>query len=264
MNLPSIIKGILQTPNLWKGSELLNIRQFIIDGSDFQLEPISSKLRLGMFVEQCVFQSLENNSNYNVLAKNIQIIDNNLTLGELDCILKHNSSIVHLEIAYKFYLFDKTHNKNELHCWIGPNRKDSLIEKINKLQEKQFPLLQHPKTVEKLNILKIPTEQIEQQVCFKAQLFVHFSKISKIIPIINFDCIAGFYVNWKELVLFKAYKFYIPTKLDWLVVPKTDVTWLSYEHFIMEVNSLLHKKLAPLCWMKKNNGEMRKFFVVWW
>jgi len=264
VNLPSIIKGIMQTPNLWKGSELLNIRQFIIDGSDFQLEPISSKLRLGMFVEQCVFQSLENNSNYNVLAKNIQIIDNNLTLGELDCILKHNSSIVHLEIAYKFYLFDKTHNENELHCWIGPNRKDSLIEKINKLQEKQLPLLQHPKTVEKLNILKIPTEHIEQQVCFKAQLFVPYSNSGNNYQMVNNDCIVGLYYTLPELANLKPNKFYLPSKLEWASITTESVNWMNFELFMIEIEKALSNSKSPLFWTKDQKGNISKCFAVWW
>lgn len=264
MSLSTIFKGILQTPNLWKGSELMNIPQFVIDDYSFQAETISTKLRLGMFVEQCVFQSLENNANYKVLAKNIQVIDNNVTLGELDCIVKHNSSILHIEIAYKFYLFDRTCNENELHCWIGPNRKDSLIEKINKLQEKQFPLLYHPKTVEKLNSLNISIENIEQQVCFKAQLFVPYSDSRINYQTINTDCVVGFYYTFSELINLKFNKFYLPSKLEWAAIPTQHVSWMNFDEFMIEIESLLTNMKSPLFWSKDQKGHISKCFAIWW
>ena len=58
MNTSSIIEGILQTPNLWKESKMMNIPQIVVDDKQFQKDSISIKLRLGMFVEQCIFQSL--------------------------------------------------------------------------------------------------------------------------------------------------------------------------------------------------------------
>ena len=265
-NIQLRYEGFLQTPKLWVGKTVQNLEQFDlkeVQSTVFQ-ENISKVLRLGKLVERFVSHQIKLDPSISILAENIQIHQNKITLGELDMLLLQKKQHIHLEIIYKFYLYDEHVGTSELDRWIGPNRRDSLVQKLNKLTNKQLPIITHEETQNYLNRYGLMPENIQQKVCFKAQLFVHFSKISKIIPIINFDCIAGFYVNWKELVLFKAYKFYIPTKLDWLVVPKTDVTWLSYEHFIMEVNSLLHKKLAPLCWMKKNNGEMRKFFVVWW
>lgn len=264
MNTSSIIEGILQTPNLWKGSKMMNIPQIVVDDKQFQKDSISIKLRLGMFVEQCIFQSLEHNSNYKVLAKNIQIIDNNVTLGELDCILKHNNSIVHLEIAYKFYLFDQSTNENELHCWIGPNRNDSLIEKINKLQERQFPLLHHPKTIETLINLNIPIGQIEQKVCFKAQLFIPYSEPEINHQIINNECVVGLYYTFSELTNLEHNKFYVPSKLEWTAIPTAHVNWLNFDEFLIEVESLLSKKKSPMFWTKNHKGKLSKCFAIWW
>lgn len=259
-------EGFLQTPNLWMGNTMQNLEQFdlkIQRPTAFQ-DPISKGLRLGKLIERFVSHQIKLDNSISILAENIQIHQNKITLGELDLLLLQGKQPVHLEIIYKFYLYDERIETSELDRWIGPNRRDSLVQKLNKLTNKQLPIIAHEETQNYLNRYNLIPENIHQKVCFKAQLFVPFSKTSSSYPIINSDCIAGFYVNLKELALFKECKFYIPAKLDWLVVPKTDVTWLSYEHFILEVNTLLPKKLAPLCWMKKTNGEMSKFFAIWW
>ena len=242
----------------------MNIQQFTIEDNSIPENSISTNLRLGMFVEQCIFQTLEKKPNCNVLAKNIQIIENNLTLGELDCILNYNNSTVHLEIAYKFYLFDGTCNKNQLHCWIGPNRKDSLIEKIEKIKEKQFPLLYHPKTIETLNSLNISVKSIEQQVCFKAQLFTPFAGTEIKYESINNDCIAGLYYTMSELTNLKLNKFYLPSKLEWTAIPYQNVDWLNFEQFMIEIESLLSNMKSPLFWSKDPKGNIIKCFAVWW
>ena len=46
--------------------------------------------------------------------------------------------MIHLEIVYKFYLYDNTIGTSEIDHWIGPNRNDSLREKLEKLKSKRF------------------------------------------------------------------------------------------------------------------------------
>jgi len=48
---------------------------------------------------------------------------------------------IHLEIQFKFYLYDAALGTTEIDHCIGPMRKDSLNEKLSKLKEKQLPLL---------------------------------------------------------------------------------------------------------------------------
>ena len=44
---------------------------------------------------------------YSVLSENIQIQENvNQTIGELDCLFLDESQPIHLEIQFKFYLYD--------------------------------------------------------------------------------------------------------------------------------------------------------------
>jgi len=62
-------------------------------------------------------------------------------VGELDCLILRDKKPIHLEVIYKFYLYDASVGDTEIAHFIGPNRKDSLIEKLTKLQEKQLPIL---------------------------------------------------------------------------------------------------------------------------
>jgi hypothetical protein len=62
----------------------------------------------------------------------------------------------------------------------------------------------------------------------------------------------------------KDAKFYIPTKKDWLMIPHTNVDWLLYDEFLTESSTYLQRQFSPLCWIKKNTGELKKIFLVWW
>ena len=81
---------------------------------------------------------------------------------------------------------------------------------------------------------------------------------------INNNCIRGFYINKQELQQFVDCKFYIPSKVNWLMDVQTQCNWLTFEQFLPKVEVLLSQKTAPLCWIKQPNGEVEKCFVVWW
>lgn len=258
--------GFLATPFLWGNNKIEKLQQFDLQSiynNQFNLK-LEVGFRLGKLVERFVSEEISEDDSITILAENIQIQDNKTTVGELDCLLLKNENPIHLEIVYKFYLYDKTVGDNEIDHWIGPNRRDSFIQKLTKLREKQLPLLYHEKTKPYLDELNVSSEDIEQQVYFKAQLFVPLVDFGKQFPIINNDCIIGFYIYPKELPQFSECKFYIPTKLNWLVKPYTQVNWLNFNGFSTKINTFLSEDNNPLYWMKKPNGQMIKFFVVSW
>ena len=195
---------------------------------------------------------------------NIQIQKEKITLGELDCILQKEKKIIHLEIIYKFYLYDPSCGKTEIDHFIGPNRNDSLAQKLIKLKEKQLPLLYSDECAKYLKSIHLKASDIEQQVYFKGQLFITLSINNIPLRSLNKDCIAGYYINQKELVLFENCKFYIPEKKDWIVIPHKNVNWLKFEEMKKISIRYFEKKSSPLCWLKKENGEILKIFLVWW
>jgi len=258
-------EGFIKTPVLWKNSSVYKLTQFEIEQRSLSFDiAIDANLRLGKYVERFVSYQLSKDNSIKTIAENIQISKNKIALGELDCILLKGEKPIHLEIIYKFYLYDASLGKDPLQHWIGPNRKDSLVEKLDKLQQKQLPLLYSKECLEYLESINLNVKDIEQQVYFKAQLFVPFRMNTAIESSINKDCIVGFYIHQEELSQFKNAKFYIPSKKDWLIIPHTNIDWLHYKDFVRESSTYLQRQFSPLCWIKTNTGELKKIFLVWW
>jgi hypothetical protein len=257
--------GFLKTACLWENDAVFNLNHFELPFKSSKInKEIDDKLRLGKYVERLVSFEIAQNPAIEIISENIQIQKEKVTLGELDCILLKDGKPIHLEIIYKFYLYDATIGSTEIEHFIGPNRKDSLLEKLTKLKDKQLPLLYSNECKKYLKSIHLAPENIEQQVYFKAQLFIPFSDQKVQLSKINQNCIVGYYINKQTLVTFSNCKFYIPTKKDWLVLPHININWQSYKQFSENANEYLARQFSPLCWLKKPNGELEKFFLVWW
>ena len=262
--LQRLYQGFLKTPLLWNSSPVLGLNQLQTheDTSLFKRQ-LHKRFRLGQLAEQFVFSQLEQLEDCRILAENIQIQKERQTLGELDALIELDKTPIHLEIIYKFYLYDETLGSTEIEHWIGPNRNDSLIEKITKLKNKQLPLLYSSECKSTLDKLGLNSEIIQQRVLFKAQLFIPYQKTVTCSQL-NEDCIKGFYINKRQLQEFRACEFYVPSKLDWFVDVDDLVHWLDLETFKNEANVFLEQSKSPLFWIKKPDGTLLKCFLVWW
>ncbi|OBQ52502.1 DUF1853 family protein [Tamlana sp. s12] len=259
-------QGFVNTPLLWKKSDVMGLQQLLLpeqDVSQFTTHE-QPNLRLGKRVEQFVFFQLSSYNDIKILLKNTQIQNNKQTIGEIDCILELDQTFIHLEIVYKFYLYDPNHGQTEIEHWIGPNRKDTLLKKITKLNEKQLPLLYNEHTQKVLKPLQVQSESIKQQVYFKAQLFLPFEDFDTPFDILNSACISGFYIHYTRIAELQHCKFFIPDKIDWLQETQNQVDWCSYSVFCDSIESVIQQKIAPLCWIKFPKGRIQKCFVVWW
>jgi len=257
--------GFLKTPCLWKNRGVFDLQQFEIQQKSESINfLINSKLRLGKYIERFVSFQLQQEKSIQLLAENVQIQRDKITLGELDCLLVKDDKPIHLEIIYKFYLYDASVGKTEIEHFIGPNRKDSLVEKLNKLKQKQLPLLYSNECKLYLKAINLNAENFEQQVYFKAQLFVPYVKKEMQLETLNQNCINGFYIYQHQIQQFSDCKFYIPTKKDWLIIPHTNVDWLSFNVFKTEMNTSLERQFSPLIWVKHPSGNIEKMFIVWW
>lgn len=259
-------EGFLNTPLLWKNDTIFDLEQFEIQSNKTTTFEgnIEKNLRLGKRVERFVEHQLKNISSIKTLASNCQIQNDKITVGELDFILQQNELPIHLEVVYKFYLYDNNFGDSEIEHWIGPNRNDNLVKKLTKLKEKQLPLLFNNHTEILLDKLQLKAAEIKQFVFFKAQLFVPISQPKNNFELINNECITGFYIHPNELDQISNCKFFIPTKVNWLQNIQTQTNWISYEIFSEKITTILQHKTAPLCWLKYPNGTTKKFFVVWW
>lgn len=203
-----------------------------------------------------------------ILAQNRQIIQEKTTLGELDFLLKDSTSgeISHVELIYKFYLFDPDTGTSELDHLIGPNKRDSLNRKLERLQKRQFPLLFHETTRNLLNSLNIDAEHVVQKMCFKASVFLPKQMKKTSFIHINPETVAGYWIKAAEFTV-DAYGrniFFTPNKKCWPVLPERNNTWFSFEDIEEQIAPLLQNKFAPLLWMKTPEGKHERLFIVWW
>ena len=265
-NLQWHYNGFLNTHLLWENDSNHALLQLELPNSNTAVfdESISKKMRLGKIVERFASHYFSSFKSINILQENIPIQRDKLTLGELDCLLKIKDQYLHVEIAYKFYLYDGNHGSSEEEHWIGPNRRDNLQKKLSKLNLKQLPLLFSPECVKALETYGLNTVSFEQRVYFKAQLFVPFKHLRMVFPKVNNACIQGFYLRLNELEQFNSSKFYLPEKIDWLLDVKTQTDWQTYTEMLPKIQDLLQSKKSPMCWIKNTNGQTQKCFIVWW
>ncbi|RFN60005.1 DUF1853 family protein [Marixanthomonas ophiurae] len=222
---------------------------------------------LGKQAEVCFEFLLKHSKRYQLHAANIQIQGETQTLGELDYLVfdSKTNKTLHIELACKFYLFDDSLGPKYTAKWIGPNRKDTLQEKLDKVKEKQFPLLYASETAVALKELQLNIAEIEQQVCIKSFLFLpkYFNKEQ--LPEYYQECVVGTYLPFSEFDTEESSdaQFAIPDKKQWLLSPESLTDWFSFSEAKERVSSLIAKKKSPLVY-KKQKGIVEKFFVVWW
>ncbi len=207
---------------------------------------------------------LKQSKKFELLTANLQIHGEKETLGELDYLVRNLKSdeVIHIELACKFYLYDVDAGFSEEEKWIGPNRKDSLFEKLEKLKLKQFPLLHKKETIQKLETLgiKIPSSQ---KLCLKAFLFlpkeINPESFSKNIQ----NCIVGHYMKFTDLTGDTTARYAVPSKKEWLLPESWITEWYSFSEIKQIIKEQLKLKKSPLVY-KKTPHTMERFFIVWW
>lgn len=265
MNTESRIKSILKTNGL--DSSVTGLPTFslaklnLTTDLDFQLP---TNVRLGHLAEKIVSELIKYSTNCLVLYENIQIIKEEKTIGELDFILqnKNTKQVLHVELAYKFYLFDPNISTEIINNWIGPNRNDSLQEKLEKLKTKQFPLLYHNCTKEKLNTIAI--NEVSQELCLLVNLYIPYEYKANFSPVYQ-KAIKGYYFNLETFIKLDdpTKTYYIPTKKEWGMEPAVNETWLDFSEIENQISISMQEKQAVLCWQKQNDSYL-SFFIIWW
>lgn len=263
---PSLyLEGFKKTQSLLLENEF-NLFSWQELSTNGKIEGLSSNQRLGYFAEDLFFQLLKTSFSKQEIYTNIQISNNKITLGELDGLVVDKKQVTHIEFCYKIYLLDPTISDDEFECWVGPNRRDALHQKVAKLKQKQLPLLYHEETIAQLgqNILGFNSLDKRQEVCFLGQLYVPFEAYKQD-KTYSYGNANGFYIHYSQLEEVKACNWYIPsTKIDWLLSPIQEVEWIQTEEFQKALLAHYARQSNPLCWIRFPNGRIEKCFVVNW
>lgn len=265
MNSKSRIASILKTNNL--DSSITGLPTFdlaelhLTNEIDFQLP---TNVRLGHLAEKIVSELIKSSTNYEVLYENVQILEKDKTIGEIDIIIENQNTkqVLHVELAYKFYLFDPDISTEPINNWIGPNRNDSLKEKLDKLKTKQFPLLYHNCTKEQLNTITI--NEVSQALCLLVSLYIPYEYKANFNPTYQ-KAIKGYYVNFETFSNHDnpSKTYYIPTKKEWGMEPSENKNWSNFTTIEKQIQTSITEKQAVLCW-EKYKDSYSSFFIVWW
>ena len=177
---------------------------------------------LGSYFE-CLWQYyLLNGPNVSLYADHIQVNNQKQTLGELDVLAEINHKPHHIELAVKFYLQSPNSTGSEQDHWVGPQSRDRLDIKIDKLMQKQFPFLHHEATVNHLKDLKL-SHNYQQALALKGYLFSQY-KMPYTLPE---ACSTGLCMgNWIHASQTQSLiKDNAATDQLWILLPKHD--WLG-------------------------------------
>lgn len=265
MKTKSRIASVLNASNL--DFSITGLPAFNLSELDLTTElefQLPTNLRLGHLAEKIVAELIKSSTNYQMLYENVQVMEEKNTIGEIDFIVKNRitKQLIHVELAYKFYLFDPSISSNPIDNWIGPNRNDSLQEKLEKIKSKQFPLLYHSGAKSIFN--NIDLDEVSQALCLLVSLFIPYQYKASFSPIYE-RAIKGYYLNFETFSSLDhtAKNYYIPPKREWGMDPSENGIWTDFSGVEKYISTSLQEKKAPLCWQKYKDSYAA-FFIIWW
>lgn len=123
---------------------------------------------LGIYFESLLAFWIEYLPDKVLLAQNLVVGQPGLQIGEFDLLFKDKEwdQVVHWEAAVKFYL--RFGEADDL--WLGPNPRDSLQKKLNKVFNRQLRLSEHARGRQAL-LSKLGTDKVVSQAFIKGYLF---------------------------------------------------------------------------------------------
>lgn len=181
----------------------------------------SEKLLLGKRFEKFISFWFEQSPLFDLLLHSVQVKGPKRTIGEIDFVIRDllREQVLHLEVACKFYLCYR--NSSAWDHWIGPNGKDSLKLKMDKLQ-KQLSIFDREEARLILQDRLIPSPQ--PTLLMKGYFFHHFKAIAqhKNPKYSSSNYPSGWYAHISELGQFPG------DKGKWIILQK--YSWLSPVH----------------------------------
>ena len=176
---------------------------------------------LGKRFEKLIAFWLKASDRFDLIFHSLQIAGKRNTLGEVDFLLRdlHSSQLFHMEVACKFYLGYR--NSPAWDHWIGPNAKDSLQLKMDKLK---LQLSIFESTEGKAILQELRLSKPEPLLMMKGFFFHHFRVLQthKNPKHSNRSYPAGWYAHQSEIGIFPG------DSGDWILLQKN--SWLSPFH----------------------------------
>lgn len=237
--LPSISKGQIDEEYDINLLDEGNIDQLIQWANSIKAEKLpvpKSNLPLGKYAELLMEAYLQNHKKYQLIASNLQLIDGQLTVGELDYLFKEifSNTFVHLELAIKYYL--KVDYQGKIR-FLGPSTKDYFERKVEKLTKTQSNYTFKYKHLLPGSIQKM---QFYPKIMVKGALYFAFKEWEQMEE--KNELIAGWWMEVEKISQLHSSKCYyclIRSKRSWLFPFVQVDQLLTYPELIVKVKSIL-------------------------
>lgn len=188
------------------------------------------KLPMGKYFEQLIFFMIIQDERFELVLSNQQIKDGNITIGEIDLIIKDNVSgnVEHWEICLKFYL--QSQQSTDPSLMIGPGAKDNLALKTNKLLNQQLPLSKHA-SLQHIG----ETYNIDPKLFMKGQFFYRLNSTKTTPEHSNPIHETGWWCYLSET------NDMLNKRLKWTTLRKPE--WIGHHHLIDDSSLLSHTQM---------------------
>ncbi|MEZ8026621.1 DUF1853 family protein [Enterovibrio norvegicus] len=214
------IEWILNAPNVVSISNDIQV-----DDTFWQLQQRPHQLdyqggrRIGFYYQWLIQSLLNAHPKYQIVEEELQVDENGRTLGAIDFIVKNASGeLEHWEVAIKFYL--AYHGE-----WHGPNAKDTLAKKYQKMMGHQLPLSQTDAFVSQFPHLNVSKRKLLVQGRLYVNPFLDKQKVEN--PHVEPDAISGYWCWAKQCPTEK--RFFELERHQWMAAPQHS----TLEPFIM-------------------------------
>jgi len=209
---------------------------------------------LGHYYEKLVQFWLMHSEDIELVANNIQLVENGNTLGEIDFIVKRNNRYEHWEVAVKFYL------GYEHEIWIGPNPVDRLDLKLNRMFSHQLKMTETE--AGKRLLQKLGIDELDRKCLVKGYLYYPLNKEFAAPQVSSVFHARSWWTYHKSLNypmkdLFLARK----EKRDWLspsIFKEEDL--IRQEQLIQKLSSRKNRKPQLFAFLKKEGAHYYEEF----
>ena len=231
---------------------------------------------LGIYFESLLAFWIAHLSDSELLARNLVVGEPGLQIGEFDLLFKDKGrdQIIHWEAAVKFYL---RYGESD-YQWLGPNPRDSLQQKLNKVFNRQLRLSEHAQAQQVLQA-ELGRAQVISQAFIKGYLFYPYATgwqtSNAISPGVSSQHLRGWWCRHDEMVvrlrqqMDNTRRWLLPPRLEWLAPQVTmNNQALMHDGEMQEYLSTYfseHYQASMLVEMKNVDGiwqEISRGFVV--
>lgn len=257
------LRWLLTSPNVMN-SEYPNLPESIQHRLVQQLDVLKKRItdptkikvrkRLGFYVEDLFLWLLTLHPEFELIEHSIQLINQKQTIGELDFLVYDcvERRYLHIELAVKFYLLKG--DDNGLHNWIGPNKKDRLDKKLERIIQHQLKLSNHP--LLKKQLPNVANAQFKSYMLFKGRMFHHSSSIENRSALFNKALEIDEWKRIGELTHAESRRLAVLEKVDWLAPIYAANTAPLLNNFISNAQ-IMERPL--MCW---DSEQKRCCFIV--